>query len=597
MTNPGTTAKDGWTRTRDFYQSLPLTVRLGIGAAVVLAVLAIGYLKMTPPEAEWVLLLGGQEFNETQIQAVCRTLETDGLTDYKIDGARLRIPRAQASQYAATAAKCPVLPAGCYAALEQAAQQTSWWSSGAQDERRWELAKQKAIAQIIERIPEIESASVLIDHSPPRGLRSAGDVRGTVTVKARSGRELPPFRVHQIRSIVAGSVSNLALDKVTVVDLNGKTLLEMGTNSAATDDLLERIKEFEEHYTKKIRSVLAYIPDVLVTVNVELDTTRQRRTEQVVLAPEDEPISPRTRLEPSVSATVSANTAVELPGDLAAPPRAPKRPTQQQTWEEHVALAPKNVTVAIAVPQDVAARLAPAQSSVLSDTDGWSVRIKDQVAHAIPAGVSTKISVESYPRDTGHYPTGTAEVHSAAPGWPTWAAAAGTGLIVILALTGLWRRQRQPSFPATETFAAHSFSPGTGDISPEPGSTTTGRRELVRIEQRSTARRAPHLAQMGVNQFEDLRRLAPSSLHAVLEAVESRLWAPALRGASRELCERILAHMPARAAGLLRNEMDYLGPVRLGDVEAAQHEILEVVRRLDHTGDLVLQDREEVRRV
>ena len=86
----------------------------------------------------------------------------------------------------------------------------------------------------------------------------------------------------------------------------------------------------------------------------------------------------------------------------------------------------------------------------------------------------------------------------------------------------------------------------------------------------------------------------PASLQAVLGAVDSRLWAPALRGASRELCDRILTHMPARAAALLRDEIEFPGPVRLGDVETAQHEVLEIVRRLDHTGDLVLEDREEI---
>lgn len=595
MTNTNAAPKDGWDRTRDFYQSLPLAARLGIAGAAVLAVLVVGYIKMMPPVTEWVPLLGGQELNETQIQSICRTLEADGLTNYQIDGSRLRIPRAQASQYATAAAKCPVLPAGSYVALEQAAQQTSWWSSSAQEERRWQLGKQKMLSQMIEGIPEIESASVLIDRSPARGLRSTADVRATVTVKPRGGSKLPPHIVRHIRTIVSGSVCELAADRVAVVDLTGKTMLDLGASAAGTDDLLDRMKEFEEHYTQKIRSVLGYIPDVLVTVNVELDTTRQRRTEQVVLAPEEEPIGP-PKLETPPLATVSANAAVELPSTLVAPPRAPKRPTQQQTWEEHVALAPKNVTVAIAVPEDATVRRASATAPTDSDAD-WSRRIKDQVAHAIPAGVATKISVESYPRDAGRTATGVAgEPQAAYSEWLPWTAAAGVGVGVALmvALAGL-RRPHSASVAGTH----ESLHADPAASAADPRDAGTGpRRELVRIEQRAASSRpVPHLGQMGISHFEDLRRLAPSSLQAVLVAVESRLWAPALRGASRELCERILAHLPTRAAALLRNEMEYLGPVRLGDVEAAQHEILEVVRRLDHTGDLVLQDREEVIRV
>jgi type III secretory pathway lipoprotein EscJ len=487
-----------------------------------------------------------------------------------------------------------MLPAGSYVALEQAAQQTSWWSSSAQEERRWQLGKQKMLAQMIEGIPEIESASVLIDRSPPRGLRSNADVRATVTVKPRGGSKLPPHIVRHIRTIVCGSVCDLAADKVAVVDLTGKTLLEFGASTAGADDLLDRMKEFEEHYTQKIRSVLGYIPDVLVTVNVELDTTRQRRTEQVVPAPEEEPIGP-PNLEAMAPATVSANTAAELPSSVAAPPRAPKRPTQQQTWEEHVALAPKDVTVAIAVPEDATVRLISSTASSDPDAD-WSRRIKDQVAHAIPAGVATKISVESYPRDTGRTSAGVAGESQAYSEWLHWTAAAGIGVGVALmvALAGL-RRHHSASVAVTH----ESLHAGPATLATNPQDAGTGpRRDLVRIEQRAASSRSvPHLGQVGISNFEDLRCLAPSSLQAVLAAVESRLWAPALRGASRELCERILSHMPTRAAALLRNEMEYRGPVRLGDVETAQHEILEVVRRLDHTGDLVLQDREEVIRV
>jgi hypothetical protein len=337
---------------------------------------------------------------------------------------------------------------------------------------------------------------------------------------------------------------------------------------------------------------------VLVTVNVELDTTRHRRTEQLLLPAEHESAPAAQRPESDRQPKMSANTAAELPTITPSVSQKEPRPTHQQTWEEHFAPGPKNVTVAITIPEDIAAALTSPRPSAASGAGDWVVRVKDQVAHAIPAGVVTDISVQTYfrpPDPAAANPVSGARASSS--NGLAWPAASVLVLLMTLmiGIRGVNRRRTRiapasapPSRPApreaTASVAAQRVV-GTGDSG----------RELIRIE-RSRSRHAPHLAQTAVNSFEDLRRLPPGSLLALFGAVESRLWTPALRGASRELCERILTHMPSRASILLRDEIEYPGPVRLGDVEAAQQEILEVVRRLDHTGDLVLEDREEVRR-
>jgi type III secretory pathway lipoprotein EscJ len=584
-------AKNIWETIRESCQGLGPSARLGIILAGALIALAAGYWSVAPRQASWVYLLGGQEFSETQLQSFCRALEAEGLTDFQPEGKRLRIPRAQVAQYAAALAKHDVLPASFYAWFDRAAAQSSWWSSSTQEERRWELARQKALAQIIEQMPEVESASVLIDRSAPKGLRAVADIRATVTVKSRAAAELPSRRLRQIRNLVAGAVAHLSADNVTVVDLGGKALMEHGAADAGEADVLDRMKEFEEHYTRKIRGVLAYIPDVLVTVNVELDTTRHRRTEQF-LQPTD-PARPVPSGASDLPASVRANTATELSTAADRPARDTR--ATQQTWEEHVALAPKNVTVAIAVPHDVVATLAPGSTQNPAQAE-WTTLIKDQVTRVIPAGLASDISVQSYPRAMDRAANATATGVAGRGTWLPWAIALGLSAVLGLVLIAGKVRTRHGRAGGSRPARAHDFSGPTPDSS-RHGETAEKRRELIRIERPVDSRRAmPHLAQAPINQFEDLRRLAPESLQAVLEAVDSRLWAPALRGASRELTQRILQHLPARTATLLREEIEYLGPVRLGDVEAAQHEILEVVRRLDHAGDLVLVNREEVRR-
>jgi len=55
----------------------------------------------------------------------------------------------------------------------------------------------------------------------------------------------------------------------------------------------------------------------------------------------------------------------------------------------------------------------------------------------------------------------------------------------------------------------------------------------------------------------------------------------ALKGADDELKEKFFRNMSSRASQMMKEEMEYLGPVRLREVESAQHEIVQVVRQLD----------------
>jgi len=62
----------------------------------------------------------------------------------------------------------------------------------------------------------------------------------------------------------------------------------------------------------------------------------------------------------------------------------------------------------------------------------------------------------------------------------------------------------------------------------------------------------------------------------------------ALKGADDELREKIFTNMSSRAADLLRDDLEALGPMKVSDVEAAQKEILVVARRMAEAGDIIL---------
>ncbi len=88
--------------------------------------------------------------------------------------------------------------------------------------------------------------------------------------------------------------------------------------------------------------------------------------------------------------------------------------------------------------------------------------------------------------------------------------------------------------------------------------------------------------------FEDLARFTDKDMQMVLKNVETSQWATALKGASNELKEKVFKNMSSRAGDLLREEISYLGAVKLSVVEQKQQEIVDIIRRLEDAGELEL---------
>jgi flagellar motor switch protein FliG len=97
--------------------------------------------------------------------------------------------------------------------------------------------------------------------------------------------------------------------------------------------------------------------------------------------------------------------------------------------------------------------------------------------------------------------------------------------------------------------------------------------------------------------FEDVSKFADKDIQTVLKNVETSQWAMALKGASEGLKEKILKNMSERAAETLREEMEYLGPAKRSVVEAKQQEIVDVIRKLEDSGEIdldAMNDQEEL---
>ncbi len=88
--------------------------------------------------------------------------------------------------------------------------------------------------------------------------------------------------------------------------------------------------------------------------------------------------------------------------------------------------------------------------------------------------------------------------------------------------------------------------------------------------------------------FEDIVLLDDRGIQLVLREIDTKDLALALKGTNEEVAEKILSNMSSRAATMLKEDIQYMGPVRVREVEDAKQKIVKIIRKLEETGAVVI---------
>ncbi|MBI5266931.1 MAG: flagellar motor switch protein FliG [candidate division Zixibacteria bacterium] len=91
--------------------------------------------------------------------------------------------------------------------------------------------------------------------------------------------------------------------------------------------------------------------------------------------------------------------------------------------------------------------------------------------------------------------------------------------------------------------------------------------------------------------FDDIVLLDDRSIQRLLKEVETKDLSVALKAANEEVKTKIFKNVSERVANMIKEEMEFMGPTRLSDVEAAQSRIVESVRRLEEEGQIIIAGR------
>jgi flagellar motor switch protein FliG len=88
--------------------------------------------------------------------------------------------------------------------------------------------------------------------------------------------------------------------------------------------------------------------------------------------------------------------------------------------------------------------------------------------------------------------------------------------------------------------------------------------------------------------FEDIVMLDDRAIQRVMREVDSQELSKALKSVDTEVQDKIFRNMSKRAAQMLKEDMEFMGPVRLKDVEESQQKIVSIIRHLEETGEIVV---------
>lgn len=121
-------------------------------------------------------------------------------------------------------------------------------------------------------------------------------------------------------------------------------------------------------------------------------------------------------------------------------------------------------------------------------------------------------------------------------------------------------------------------------------------RSTERLILESLSENNPELAEQVKNMmfvFEDIVQLEDRAIQQILKEVDTKDLATALKGVSQEVMDKVMNNMSERAREMLKEDMEFMGPVKLRVVEEAQQKIVAIIRRLEDAGEISIGRGEE----
>ena len=447
---------------------------------------------------------------------------------------------------------------------DSTASASSIFLSATERQHRWKLSLEKDLAAQIRAFKGLRDAQVfLAGPSKPSFGPTKNQSTATVTVWTKDDLPVDMDLAQAIRQTVAGAVAGLLPQNVQVTDgSHGQSLPQITASStqaaalaAYLPALRRKAKTLETQWEQKIRSRLSYIPQLVVSVH----------------------INPRSLFNPTNSAAI----------DTAAAPTTASQP---------------DISVSLSLPRSHLVNLYRQRNqsvAVLNDSDLEPIaaeqisRITTVTSAIIGRPTSSYIHVDWY-NDTPPLAqaspeaiTSIAPIGSASP-FARWLELplliAVLAIVVLAVFVVLLSRRVSSSDRRQRAIALARLNAEKHYLNSSPIPQQLAR-PIVPAE--PPIYRGP--AGLEVSAFEELLDLDDATLRGLLRRSESQIIALALRTAPDKLRHRILAGLPFQRRQNVHDQHDFLAPVRLSDIEAAQQELVDLLEIPDHSSPELAQ--------
>ncbi len=264
----------------DLYKSMSPSQRGTLIVVPLIIVGAFAFLMFGDRSSSYVPLSWGKTFTSGELSRAKQTLMDAGLDDYRRKGLRLMVPKNEIDRYNAALVDGGALPTHWTEDLEISLANSGMLDTPGKIRMKMKIVLGRELRRMLRVLPDIEDASLI--WAPPTRRRwpnKSAKVKATLAVLPRRGRELSLSRIQSLRYAVAGMVPDLESDNVTVLNQASGAAYTVESEDSHN---LQKARDLEREYEQKIRSNLAYIPGVLVTVNVDLEniqhSTERKRT-------------------------------------------------------------------------------------------------------------------------------------------------------------------------------------------------------------------------------------------------------------------------------------------------------------------------------
>ena len=476
---------------RELYQGMSPSQRGTLIVVPMLILAALGLLMYTSHGPSEEMLLGGKYFSPDELARSQEALRQAGLTEFRVDNQRLAVPKRLAEKYTAALVVHSSLPADFAADLDRMENKINVFMPGEHRREIREEGRKLKLSKILRAIPEIEEAIVEWDRVKSSGFGPRQSlVTATVSVLPRGGRELSPQLMNSLRQFVAGAVAGLSVDNVTVMDMSTGRV-PVTESDPLYDRVLALTKLRKQEYEAQIRQALAYIPDVLVGVNVDLENLKTSVERQQLLDPKPFPVQTTTQttsLQATQKPSAEPGAGSNVPRSVQFSRGTERTNATEENREIQVnaasvrniekvfeGLFPKAVQVAVSIPDDYYRQVAASRGFAAGTTDEDQAKFKTelqaiekeillnvstQVARLIPADSAAEaVSVKSVPSlERKALPARSAIVETVGDLAGQWGSAAA---LVLFALWALWMLNRSMSRLPVEPAAPNPLLPPT----------------------------------------------------------------------------------------------------------------------------------------